>query len=1033
MFLRNYLFKAILIVLFFNFRGIYAEAIGYKTTDRSSYILIVNTYMETNVWSNNVLNLISNYAISKGYSLQTEHLNTLLIDSTEKLEDIQKAFFEKYTVSPSGIIFLGNSSWAMMKDSIQSHWKDIPMLLYTPEETLDTTENYISKTIGEKQEKLEQVRKDYNATALIAPFYHEETIRLIKKFLPNLHHLIFLSDQSYISECQRKRMKEVSSVHFPDIKLDYLTESEISTDSLFNILSMADPQNSTAVIYFSWTMKNKIRGESFLSNNLYLSINSTSALPVFSMYDMGTKDNFWLGGFYADNETVKNKLLPLIQSMIDKEPMKDIPVSFVHTPNGYINYQVMEKMIKSNVDLPEDIIYYYKPQSFIEKYRGAILIFVLLFVGFLLFWTQRSKVKQKELLILSRYRDLFDNMPLPCVREQLHIKENKSLDSKILDANPAFMKTILKSNDNNRQASDAFDFLGDYYKDHKEAVEKVIKNRKSLIYEHYDEKNTRYYNVIIVPTSEKNIVDIFLVDITDIKNFQEHLESTNNKLSLALDAADMLPWQYNISDDKIIYESRKENGVQLHDNNIHEITLNEYFERIHPSFQVCVKEAFSDLCKGNIKKIRKEYCLNQKVKGKGVYEWEEIQVIAKADEKGSLKLLIGSTISITERKLLEYELRKAKENAEEANRLKTAFLANMSHEIRTPLNAIVGFSNILANTEDMEEKKEFVDIIENNNTLLLQLINDILDLSKIEAGLLEFSYSYVDINALMKDLEQSTRLKSKNDQVEIVFADYLPICIAYTDKNRLMQLVSNLLNNALKFTEQGSITFGYQLIENNNLYFYVKDTGCGIPVDKQKDIFGRFIKLNSFVQGSGLGLSICEMIVTHMNGHIGVESEEGKGSEFWFTIPYKTQPTTDREDEKMKILPRKVVKREELTILIAEDNLSNYKLFDTILKGEYNLIHASNGKEAVELFREYNPEIILMDIKMPDMDGYEATAEIRKYSETVPIIAVTANAFEEDERQILSSGFDSYIAKPINGKDLKDRIWTLLHHQIILM
>ena len=202
---------------------------------------------------------------------------------------------------------------------------------------------------------------------------------------------------------------------------------------------------------------------------------------------------------------------------------------------------------------------------------------------------------------------------------------------------------------------------------------------------------------------------------------------------------------------------------------------------------------------------------------------------------------------------MELALREAKEHAEESNRLKSAFLANMSHEIRTPLNAIVGFSNILASAEAEEEKREYINIIENNNTLLLQLISDILDLSKIESGSMEFAYSEFDLNALMRGLEQTSCLRLTSAAVEIKFDEYLPDCCIRSEKNRLTQVITNLINNAIKFTKEGTIRFGYHLLEKDSLYFYVSDTGCGIDADKKDAVFERFVKLDNFVQGTGLG------------------------------------------------------------------------------------------------------------------------------------------------------------------------------------
>ena len=396
----------------------------------------------------------------------------------------------------------------------------------------------------------------------------------------------------------------------------------------------------------------------------------------------------------------------------------------------------------------------------------------------------------------------------------------------------------------------------------------------------------------------------------------------------------------------------------------------------------------------------------------------------------SSPIIVSIEWDITELEMIKRELQSSKEKAEMSDKLKSAFLANMSHEIRTPLNAIVGFSGILASTEEEEEKQEYVSIIENNNTLLLQLISDILDLSKIEAGTLDLHYSDIELNDLMKDLENSCQLKLKSDTVKLEFVAPAEPCFAHIEKNRLSQLIINLITNAIKFTPQGSIRFGYEH-QNDELYFYVTDTGCGIPQDKQESIFGRFIKLNSFTQGTGLGLSICQTLVDHMGGKIGVESEEGNGATFWFTLPYKQAETVE------KPLPKKTqtifIEKDKLIILIAEDNESNYKLFESILKYDYHLIHAWDGQEAVNMFKEYNPQIILMDINMPVLNGYEATKEIRKYSAKVPIIAVTAFAYASDEQQVMESGFDGYMPKPINARQLKAQLTDIMQKRIILL
>ena len=244
---------------------------------------------------------------------------------------------------------------------------------------------------------------------------------------------------------------------------------------------------------------------------------------------------------------------------------------------------------------------------------------------------------------------------------------------------------------------------------------------------------------------------------------------------------------------------------------------------------------------------------------------------------------------ITQLKQAEKELTLAKEKAENADISKSAFLANMSHEIRTPLNAITGFAEILASANTEEEKAQYQEIIKMNADLLLQLVNDILDMSKIEAGTLEFVYTKVDINLLLSDLQQlfQMRVNEAGGNIQIIAEPGLPSCTIETDRNRVAQVLSNFTTNAIKFTQEGNVRIGYKA-RDTELYFYVTDTGTGIPADKLPEVFGRFVTLNKEKKGTGLGLSISKTIVNKLEGQIGADSVEGKGSTFWFTIPYRT-------------------------------------------------------------------------------------------------------------------------------------------------
>lgn len=423
----------------------------------------------------------------------------------------------------------------------------------------------------------------------------------------------------------------------------------------------------------------------------------------------------------------------------------------------------------------------------------------------------------------------------------------------------------------------------------------------------------------------------------------------------------------------------------------------------------------------------------------GDWKWVRQVFIQKTfdPENKSIEIL-GMNIDITRQKETEEKLRKAQQQAENSDKLKSVFLSNMSHEIRTPLNAIVGFSRLLAEADTEEEKHSYIDIIDNNNQLLLQLISDILDLSKIEANTLEFLYSNVNINSLFRDIEQITRMKAgETNPIEIIFEPGLPNCFIFTERNRLSQVINNFLTNALKFTKEGSIRFGYKKLEKG-LYFYVSDTGEGIPKEKHSQMFERFVKLDKFKTGTGLGLAICKSIVVKLGGEIGVDSEPGKGSTFWFTLP--VEPTELPENDNAENETSAVNKepdtnnekfisnndpRTKHTLLIAEDMEDNYKLYEILLSKKYNLLHAWNGQEALELFVDHQPDAILMDIRMPILDGYGATEAIRQISPDIPIIGVTAFAFTEDKEKILSSGFNMYITKPIIPKILSEALTSI--------
>lgn len=389
------------------------------------------------------------------------------------------------------------------------------------------------------------------------------------------------------------------------------------------------------------------------------------------------------------------------------------------------------------------------------------------------------------------------------------------------------------------------------------------------------------------------------------------------------------------------------------------------------------------------------------------------------------KWIVYTAWDITDLKIMERKLRLAKEEAEESNRIKSAFLANMSHEIRTPLNAIVGFSHLIAESDDAEERKTYYNIVNANNERLLQLINEILDLSKIESGTIEFSFGPASLHNLCREVYDAHIFRTPQG-VSLVYEPSDESLMIETDKNRVFQVISNLIGNAVKFTKEGSISYGYKLVDNQ-IVFHVTDTGTGIEPEKVGRVFERFAKLNNHAQGTGLGLSICKSIVERLGGKISVSSEFGKGTTFTFTLPYTVAESVSVDSEKKNDDETSggmssAVNTRHACILVAEDTDSNFDLLEAILGKEHRIIRAHDGMEVVTMFDEVKPDLILMDIKMPNLDGLEATKIIRELSAAVPIIAQSAFAYEQDRKAAKEAGCNDFIAKPIADDKLKAMI-----------
>jgi hypothetical protein len=427
--------------------------------------------------------------------------------------------------------------------------------------------------------------------------------------------------------------------------------------------------------------------------------------------------------------------------------------------------------------------------------------------------------------------------------------------------------------------------------------------------------------------------------------------------------------------------------------------------------------------------------------GKQVYETKfitndgkEIDVVLHKslfyEANGEVAGIIGAIIDITQIKKTEAELLKAKEKAEESDRLKSLFLANVSHEIRTPMNGILGFSQLLKDPNTKEKEiKEYIELIETSGKRMLNIINDIIDISKIEANQMQVVIAECDLNEQTRFIYSFFRPEILSKGLELSLYNGLSDneSVVLTDKEKIYACLLNLIKNAIKFTNSGKISFGY-IKKGELLEFFVKDTGIGIPAEKLGIIFDRFVqadlKISKPYEGAGLGLSITKGYVELLGGTIWAESEIGKGSTFYFTIPYNPVAKEVKEEKNGNNYIWEGEKMKKLKILIAEDDITSDMLLTSIFKRfDCEIVHTQNGKEAVAAF-EKSPDfdLVLMDLKMPEMDGYIATKLIKEINPKVVVIAQTAYALQGDREKAIAAGCDEYIPKPIDQNILLDLI-----------
>ena len=851
-----------------------------------------------------------------------------------------------------------------------------------------------------------------NVSRIVTTIPIEENIRLGLELFPKTKDILFIFDDSDYGANEeifaRKAAKKFEGI----VNMTYLSKKGITYPEFMNRIT-SFPLNSF-IILSTWLVDSK--GNYRSSGNFFPFISRINNIPVFGIQNLSLGSGI-IGGYSISSWDQGYKAAEISQKILSNpgfvvnDTLRDFKLLF--------DFNQLKRWNIPSEDLPKNAKFINKPPSFFEDFKTEVqflmAFIVLLFTSLLVFsvYHFRYRMLNQELLKSNRESAQRQNLlknTLSVMNEGV-ITFDHNLN--IIDAN----KTAVDLSEHisipsGRKFKEMFYTFGQNDENSIESLLKQSLETKSTVALKdftridYNERESKFISGDISPIIENGIVTQLVLVMRDVTEFNKK----QRYLSLALESAKSFIWFYNAVTKQFSISENFENIFGSKRNRFSSHL--QFLEIVHPDDRKRLSVAFENMLAQKIKRITVEYRLS--VNGDDNWQWWERRGIIYSDagSPNDIRFFYGMDINIDSLKLRENDILEAKLRAEESDRLKSAFLSNMSHEIRTPLNGIVGFAALLSDTGySDEERKEFTRIINTNSKILMTLIGDILDLSRIESDSMIFEFSTFDICQQIREAIEINRL-SLAEGVELV-SDLPNDSLTVTaDPQRNTQLLNNLINNAIKFTTKGKIVVGYK---DNDTYIevFVKDTGKGIKEELHAKIFDRFYKADEHIFGTGLGLSICKAIAQKFGGEIRLESKPGVGSTFFYTIPKAINSNVNSEaKEELPVAESGETKK---TVLVAEDLDSNFMLIEIILSKKYSVIRANNGQEAISLYLEQKPDLIFMDIKMPIMDGLEATRELRKISTSIPIIALTANAFESDQIEAKEAGCNEVITKPVKS------------------
>lgn len=859
-------------------------------------LLILNSYNEGAPWAQEIINPIMREVSNRdGFqAVEVVHLNSTLIHNDKDFDNMSRGIFDRFVDrKPDYLVLVGDFAFTL-RDSIVERWGDVPMLLVVQSEQYGMRDYYYTY-IDENEEMnpdrlypLESIHDDYNFSIVETPNLYKETVDMMAYMFPDMNKLVFVADALYQNRQLNQQLREYLSKEYPDMDYEWLVANEENSRALQQYLNNTD--HNIGMLLSTWFFERMtVHGHPQLIAGEARMI-SGAHRPVFGL--RAAYLNYGItGGYFPSPDEMQKKIHAGLLDLISGKDMRKVPFRKVADSYPIVNYNHLMRDGIPESSCQPGTVFMNRPKSAWELYHTYIIAGGIVLLAIMAVIVARVMFQNRRIAMLRAHERLLNNMPVGFSQAKV-VRGN---DGNVVDieyhGGNAMFRELLKKNALPGKPDKLFD--ADFIA---KIVDRLLHRRRSVRFSYNFPYTDVTYEFLISIGSEVNkVVDdvnVFAVDITEKCNAERDLREFAHKLDVTMNVAHIIPWRWDIRKHKIMCEAmrmlrRSHYNVTAMAEDVRVINEEDYLNCIHPDDMERVCDVYRRFVEGRLEYIKMEYRFIRRKPKCDMVEWIEVcAAVTERDDNGMPTVLIGSMLLITERKRQEEMLIAARERAAEADKLKMAFLANMSHEIRTPLNAIVGFSNLLAKTVDVDKKQRFINIINKNNQLLLKLIGDVLDMAKVESNTLDFNFRPTDLNHLIQEVDSTMRIKLSND-VMLNYVLGAPDCIIDTDPDRLNQVLMNLLNNAAKFTTKGSITFGYEL-RDDEIYFYVRDTGIGIPDQDAERLFSRFTKLNNFIPGTGLGLSISKSIVEMLGGSIGVKSAgHNRGSIFWFTIPNK--------------------------------------------------------------------------------------------------------------------------------------------------